>query len=237
LVIFSCRDDLSSSSICEIEETEDDSVTTRFYDIAISATDDAGNTGTKICSVIVVPDDHYIVDSIGKSGKISSVDSIGKSGKSSRVGHNPDDLREEYKLSTKRYVISELSLDWDPNLDTTLAIPPLPERDISSKAGKSSKSVFCSSEAASGATAKATATSHPRHHEEKGSKGSKSQGSFVEGFAPLEKGSKGSKSQGSSVEGFAPLALHAFPDPNIVYFDWSEDHLLAPLSFPTEHHV
>ena len=205
MVIFSCRDDLSSSSICEIEETEDDSVTTRFYDIAISATDDAGNTGTKICSVIVIPDDHYIVDSIGKSGK------------SSRVGHNPDDLREEYKLSTKRYVISELSLDWDPNLDTTLAIPPLPERDISSKAGKSSKSVFCSSEAASGATAKATVTSHPRHHE--------------------EKGSKGSKSQGSSVEGFAPLALHAFPDPNIVYFDWSEDHLLAPLSFPTEHHV
>ena len=205
MVIFSCRDDLSSSSICEIEETEDDSVTTRFYDIAISATDDAGNTGTKICSVIVVPDNHYIVDSIGKSGK------------SSRVGHNPDDLREEYKLSTKRYVISELSLDWDPNLDTTLAIPPLPERDISSKAGKSSKSVFCSSEAASGATAKATVTSHPRHHEEKGSKGSKSQGSFVEGFAPL--------------------ALHAFPDPNIVYFDWSEDHLLAPLSFPTEHHV
>ena len=200
MVIFSCRDDLSSSSICEIEETEDDSVTTRFYDIAISATDDAGNTGTKICSVIVVPDDHYIVDSIGKSGKISSVDSIGKSGKSSRVGHNPDDLREEYKLSTKRYVISELSLDWDPNLDTTLAIPPLPERDISSKAGKSSKSVFCSSEAASGATAKATVTSHPRHHEEKGSKGSKSQGSFVEGFAP-----------------------HAFPDPNITHFVWSED--------------
>ena len=179
MVIFICRDDLSSSSICEIEETEDDSVTTRFYDIAISATDDAGNTGTKICSVIVVPDDHYIVDSIGKSGKISSVDSIGKSGKSSRVGHNPDDFREEYKLSTKRYVISELSLDWDPNLDTTLAIPPLPERDISSKAGKSSKSVFCE-----------------------------------------EKGSKGSKIQGSSVEGFAP---HAFPDPNITHFVWSED--------------
>ena len=179
MVIFICRDDLSSSSICEIEETEDDSVTTRFYDIAISATDDAGNTGTKICSVIVVPDDHYIVDSIGKSGKSSSVDSIGKSGKSSRVGHNPDDFREEYKLSTKRYVISELSLDWDPNLDTTLAIPPLPERDISSKAGKSSKSVFCE-----------------------------------------EKGSKGSKSQGSSVEGFAP---HAFPDPNITHFVWSED--------------
>ena len=167
MVIFSCRDDLSSSSICKLEETEDDGVTTRFYDIAISATDDAGNTGTKICSVIVVPDDHY------------SVDSIGKSGKSSRVRHNPHDLREEYKLSTKRYVISELSLEWDPNLNTTLAIPPLPERDISSKAGKSSNSVFCE-----------------------------------------EKGSKGSKSQGNSVEGLAP---HTFPDPNIMSIVWSED--------------
>ncbi len=121
---------MSTSSICEIEETEDDSVTTRFYDISISATDDAVNTGTKICSVIVVPDDHY-----SKSGKSRSVDGIGKSGKSS---HNPDDLREEYKLSTKRYVISELSLEWNPNLNTTLVIPPLPERDINSKAGKGS---------------------------------------------------------------------------------------------------
>jgi len=213
LVIFSCRDDLSSSSICKIEETEDDSVTTRFYDIAISATDDAGNTGTKICSVIVIPDDDYSVDSIGKSGKSSRVrhnpddcvDSIGKSGKSSRVRHNLDDLREEYKLSTKRYVISELSLEWDPNLDTTLAIPPLPERDINSKAGKSSKSVF---------------------GEEKGSKGSKSQGNIDEFSFELES--------------FAPLS---FPNPNIMSMVLSEDNgskgsrLGSSLLSHSEHHV
>ena len=184
---------MSSSSICKIEETEDDSVTTRFYDIAISATDDAGNTGTKICSVIVIPDDDY------------SVDSIGKSGKSSRVRHNPDDLREEYKLSTKRYVISELSLEWDPNLDTTLAIPPLPEWDINSKAGKSSKSVF---------------------GEEKGSKGSKSQGNIDEFSFELES--------------FAPLS---FPNPNIMSMVLSEDNgskgsrLGSSLLPHSEHHV
>ena len=116
-------------------------MSTRFYEIAITATDAAGNTGTKVCSVIVVPDDHYVTN--GKSGKSSSPNP--KSGKSSSIdqhtGH--DDLREEYGLSTKRYVISELSLEWDPNLDTTLVIPPLPEPIIGSKSGKSSKSVVC----------------------------------------------------------------------------------------------
>jgi hypothetical protein len=133
MYFISCHDDdyLGRGSICEIEETRDDTVSTRFYDIAISATDAAGNTGTKVCSVIVIPDDHYA--------------SSGKSGKSSSIGqHNgPDDLREEYRLSTKRYVISELSLQWDPNLDTTLVIPPLQDPIIGSKSGKSSKSVLC----------------------------------------------------------------------------------------------
>ena len=160
LFIFSCHDDSSSSSICKLEETEDDSVTTRFYDVAISATDNAGNTGTKICSVIVIPDNHYDVNGTEKSGKI---------GKSTKVAHNPNDLREEYKLSTKRYVISELSLEWNPNLDTTLVPPPLPEPDINSKAGKGSRNVLC---------------------EKRGSKGSKGQEN------PTLDISKGSEGQG-----------------------------------------
>ena len=110
-------------------------MTTRFYDIAISATDAAGKIGTKTCSVIVIPDDHYTGRSAGNSKKSS----VGKSGKSSIVGHYPDDLRVEYKLSTERYVISELSLDWDPNLNTTIVIPPLPTPNINSKASKSAQ--------------------------------------------------------------------------------------------------
>lgn len=38
-----------------------------------------------------------------------------------------DDLREELVLSTRRHVISELMLEWDPDADTTITIPPLPE--------------------------------------------------------------------------------------------------------------
>jgi hypothetical protein len=132
MIIFSCHDASSSSSICEIEGTEqgDGVVTTRFYSIAISATDNAGNTGTKICSVIVIPDNHYRVDRTEKSGKSGNFDTI--------VTHNPNDLREEYALSTKRCVVSKLSLEWDPNLDSTLVIPPLPEPEIncSSKSEK-----------------------------------------------------------------------------------------------------
>jgi hypothetical protein len=126
------------AGICKIEETEDDSVTTRFYDIAISATDAAGNIGTKTCSVIVIPDDHY-------SGEGSLPSKGGGKGGKDRfdiVDHDPDDLRREFKVSTKRYVISELSLEWDPNLDTTLEIPPLPvpEPDSGKGKGKGSRS-------------------------------------------------------------------------------------------------
>ena len=101
-----------------------------FTIVAISATDNERNTGTKICSIVVIPGNHYGVDDIRKSEK-------------SIVGHNPDDFREEYKLSTKCYVISKIFLECDPNLDTTLVTPPLPKTDINSKAGKGSKSVMC----------------------------------------------------------------------------------------------
>ena len=112
-------------------------MTTRFYDIAISAADAAGNIGTKTCSVIVIPDDHYSGGSFPSKGG-------GKGGKGEfdTVDHDSDDLRMEYEVSTKRYVISELTLDWDPNLDTTLEIPPLPvpEPDSGRGKGKGSRS-------------------------------------------------------------------------------------------------
>jgi hypothetical protein len=152
------------STICEIEETENDSITTRFYDIIISATDAAGNVGSKTCSVIVIPDDHYCGDGNGSTaGGLSSKKKCGgKSTKGIPNGgqrgvrhlasfddlstrklqlpkkltkaskgvlndeHFPDDLRMEYALSTQRYVISELSLEWDPKLNTNLDVPALP---------------------------------------------------------------------------------------------------------------
>jgi hypothetical protein len=53
--------------------------------------------------------------------------------------HNPDDLRMEYALSTQRYVISELSLEWDPKLNTNLAVPALPGPETNVGNGKITK--------------------------------------------------------------------------------------------------
>jgi hypothetical protein len=153
-----------ASSICEIEETENDSATTHFYDNTISATDPARNVGTKTCIVIVIPEDHYCAD--GNGSKVGGQNPSKKCGSKGTKGiqnggqrgvrhlasfddlssrnlqlpkkttkaskgllndeHNPDDLRMEYALSTQRYVISELSLEWDPKLNTNLAVPALP---------------------------------------------------------------------------------------------------------------
>lgn len=181
LLSFSCQDDetsgskgskssgkgASATSICEIDEN--DSVTTRFYDIAISVTDAAGNVGTRTCSVIVIPDDHYCGVGNGSKGKncgskgakgiipnggqrgarhLASSDDLSgrnlqlpkkvkKGSKGLNNEHDPDDLRKEYALSTQCYVISELSLEWDPKLNTILAIPPLPELNVGN--GKSKK--------------------------------------------------------------------------------------------------
>jgi len=179
---LSCQDDDKSSSICEIDKNVD--VTTRFYDIQITASDAAGNEGTKTCSAIVIPEDHYCNDGMSSTASKSSkrcgskgskstgsvLDGVGarralhqseesfslyddsralqglvtKSIKSSKginqEEHNPDDLRMEFTRSTQRYVITELSLEWDPNLDTTLLIPPLPEVVPSGLGSKGSKS-------------------------------------------------------------------------------------------------
>lgn len=184
---ISCQDDTTNdgkgsngsgngaSIICEIEETEDDTVTTRFYDIIVSATDAAGNVGSKVCVVIVVPQDDCehgkgagglkskkqcggsksskVIQNGGQRGEDldSAVDFSGrnlqrskKSAKSSKDlvtpnENNPDRLRTEYALSTQRYVISELSLEWDPNLDTALTVPPLPDTQTNPGKGKGNK--------------------------------------------------------------------------------------------------
>jgi hypothetical protein len=179
------------TSICEIEETKGDGVTTRFYDIAISATDAAGNIGTKTCSVIVIPDDHYNVRTVGKSEKSS----VGKSGKSSSFSHDPNDLRAEYKLSTERYVISELSLEWDPNLDTTLSTPPLPTPNINSKSSKSAQTKslhFPAHLAGKGKDPESILCGKEKGGKEQGSKGQKSKGqhNLVKGEEKRSKGQK-----------------------------------------------
>jgi len=143
LAPVSCQDCDSDSSglFCKAEETDDDSITTRFYDIEISATDAAGRVGTATCSVIVVPENHYECGENsckGKSGKGkgSYMDSrhlrrrhLESKGSKGRVEciHEFDDLRKEYNLSVERNVISDLSLEWNPELITSIDPPPLPE--------------------------------------------------------------------------------------------------------------
>lgn len=145
-------------------------MTTRFYDITISATDAAGNVGTKTCSVIVIPYDHYCAggNCAKAGGKNKGAGNLPKgmqnglqrglhhlesfddfSGRNLQLpkrvkrvkkvkqgskgllnnDHDPDDLRREFALSTQRYVISELSLEFDQNLDTVLTIPE-PETNV-----------------------------------------------------------------------------------------------------------
>jgi hypothetical protein len=127
----SCQDDHGRGPLCETDET----VSTRFYDIEIAATDAAGNVGRKTCSVIVVPSGHYGGEESSKSSKGKKAGSSrklkggkSKGSKKSRVEevpHDPDDLRMEYPLSTQRYVVSSLSLLWDATLNTVLVVPPL----------------------------------------------------------------------------------------------------------------
>ena len=122
-------------------------MTTRFYDIEVSAQDAAGNLGMKTCSVIVIPTGHYDIDIDvngigGKKGKAELKGSSNTEGKSGKKGgkkgmiggnnnlHQRNDLREEYRLSTQRYLLSEDNHVWDPAFNTFLVIPspliPLP---------------------------------------------------------------------------------------------------------------
>jgi len=60
-----------------------------------------------------------------------------KNGKGKVYHHDPDDLRDEYELSTQRYVIANMTLIWDSALNTTLEEPPLPDCEDKEKSSKS----------------------------------------------------------------------------------------------------
>lgn len=130
----------SDGSICEVDENK--RITTRFYDIEVYAQDAAGNSGMKKCSVIVIPTGHYDLDTevstVGKKGKaeqkgsFNSRKSGGKKGKKggkkglidgTQKAHKRNDLRNEYRLSTQRYLLSEENHVWDPALNNFLSIP------------------------------------------------------------------------------------------------------------------
>ena len=132
LLYESCQDG-RRSVICE--EEDNDLITTRFYTIDITATDPSGNVSNKKCSVAVVPKGHYHGKGSSRKGKGSSRrynrEMTGNSSKRSKGSgkgkyHDPDDLRREFGNSTQRYIIGELSVEWDSELDTELIVPPLP---------------------------------------------------------------------------------------------------------------
>lgn len=153
-VSISCQDSHDpKEEICE----EEDSVSTRFYDIVVSTTDASGNVANKTCSVAVIPEGHYKDDKYSKSSSKSLKsghrvleetydDNEGyversleyKKPYSVPFKHDWNDLRDEYAHSTSRYVIDSLNVTWDPNLDTQLVVPPLPpvDKHHSSKGGK-----------------------------------------------------------------------------------------------------
>jgi hypothetical protein len=124
-------------------------ITTRFYDINITATDATGNIGVATCTVIVIPMAHYDLESGGmtpkgtlpKGGTAKFPKGSKSKSKSGQAVHNWQDLRLEYALSSQRYVITELSLLFDPKLDTTLVVPPLPEVNPTVTKGPKSKGV------------------------------------------------------------------------------------------------
>lgn len=144
-MIDSCQDGgRGDSPICASEATADNAVTTRFYDIAVSAKDAAGNVGTKTCSVIVVPESLSTPGTskskpsrLADATSTSSLRTAGKGSASKKskkgvavVEEPPLDLRVQYSLSSRKRLLTELSLLWDPEKDTTLTVPPLPELEI-----------------------------------------------------------------------------------------------------------
>ena len=193
-IINSCHDEDGRGSTtkgCLKDPAE--GVTTRIYDIVLSAVDEAGNKSSKTCSVIVVPCGHYCSSSGSGKGKgnggegvvggnggrklnrnrrrtsrgLDDVDRSSDGGKGKGrmandncVGlHNStddfNDLRMEYNISTMRYVIDSIVVEWDPELDTTpIPEPDLPEFDLclcnEDNDGKGKGSSYLSSREGSG---------------------------------------------------------------------------------------
>jgi hypothetical protein len=172
-LFYSCQDERDSTTnkssksgddirgICEIEESEGDSITTRFYDIAVSAKDAAGNVGIKKCSVIVIPQQKIAKGSKGsRGGDVGIANQPGVVRRLASKGGlpsnelDPDVFRLQLALSTQRYVISQRSLEWDPSLDITLTVPELPEPESQtnptkgkgSKRGRRTCAVACEEE-------------------------------------------------------------------------------------------
>ena len=160
---YTCHDESDESLICKVEAIGDPELNTRFYDIEVTARDEIGNVGSATCSVIVIPRHHLY---LGKSSKGSNLcassksgkgatateqvqdmnmrrhlqahhNMSGKSGKVSSSEHNANDLRDEFVLSTQRFQIASMELEWDTSLDRTRD-PPTPTQPppLTGKSGK-----------------------------------------------------------------------------------------------------
>ena len=149
-----CHDSPDTEDVCLVERTT--AITTRFYDIEVSVIDE-GCVSATTCRIAVIPDGHYETcdgcfdvpgwfDSAGDGcdwyERIDTRcedygDGFFNMGHIANTAccvcgggrcHNADDLRDEYMLSTERNVISEITLDWDPLLDSgTFVSRPSPE--------------------------------------------------------------------------------------------------------------
>mmetsp|Transcript_19527 Transcript_19527/g.24605 ORF Transcript_19527/g.24605 Transcript_19527/m.24605 type:complete len:784 (-) Transcript_19527:259-2610(-) len=111
-------------------------ITTRFYDIIITATDKKGNAGETSCTVIVVPDNEEHYPGPGKGGTNKSKCLNGK-GKGGCVLPDPNNLVDEYNISQKRFKIGTFSHVWDLSLNADTTRPPLPTPPPSKGKGKS----------------------------------------------------------------------------------------------------
>ena len=124
-----------SNSICESEinnqnnDNADFPITSRFYDIIVKATDQAGNVGQALCSVLVVPKQK--VQRTEKYRKTTS----GKGKKKWQV-YMDTDLIEEYAISQKRHELGRFSHKWDPTLVNIITNKPTPAPTVSKGKGK-----------------------------------------------------------------------------------------------------
>ena len=127
-----------SNSICQSEINNQNNVnpdfpiTSRFYDIIVKATDQAGNVGQALCSVLVVPKQKV------QRGKKYTKTTSGK-GRKWQV-YRDTDLIEEYAISQKRHELGRFSHKWDPSLVNVITNKPTPTPTVSKGKGKGKNS-------------------------------------------------------------------------------------------------